>query len=424
MRYTSRERLIRTLNHQDPGKVVMDLGSTAITGINANALVRLREALGLEKRTIKIDEPLQLLGMVEDDLRQALGVDVVGVTSNVTLFGFENRNWKPWVLQSGLPVLVPGDFNTTVDAAGNTYLYPQGDTTVPPSGVMPKNGFFFDNIVRGESSFDNEDASAREDFKDDFGLLTDEQLRRIEKTCREYTENTDYGIIGGGALAGLGDFASIPGPNVKHPKGIRDVTEFMMAHHLMPEYIHELFEMQLEIGIKNAALFHQAVGERIQAIQISGTDFGMQTGPYMAVDSYREFYKPYHKKINDWVHRHTQWKTFFHSCGSVAAFLPDFYEAGIDILNPVQTSAEGMDAAWLKQNWGDKFVFWGGSINTQSTMPFGTPEEVYREATERLNIFAPGGGFVFNAVHNIQGQTPTENMVAFFRALKDYNAAR
>lgn len=424
MSFSSRERLIKTLNHEDPGKVVLDLGSTPITGINANALARLRDALGLENRPVKINEPLQLLGEVEEDLRQALGVDVVGVSNNVTLFGFENKNWKPWVMQSGLHVMVPGDFNTTVDEKGVTYLYPQGDTSVPPSGKMPKGGYYFDNIVRGESSFDEEGASAREDFKDDFGLLTDEHLRAIEETCRDYYENTGYGIIGGGALAGMGDFAVIPGPNVKRPKGVRELTEFMMAHKLMPEYVHELFEMQLEVGLKNAALFHQAVGDRIQAIQISGTDFGLQRGPYMAVESYREFYKPYHKRINDWVHQNTTWKTFYHSCGSIVAFLADFYEAGVDILNPVQTTAEGMDAKWLKDNWGDKFTFWGGAINTQATMPFGTPEEVYEEATERLKIFAPGGGFVYNAVHNIQGQTPTENLMAFFRAIRDYNAAR
>ena len=145
--------------------------------------------------------------------------------------------------------------------------------------------------MRGESSFDEEGADAREDFKDDFGLLTEEHLRLIEATCRDFYENTGYGIIGGGALAGLGDFAVIPGPHVKKPKGVRELTEFMMAHKLMPGYVHELFDMQLEIGLKNAALFHQAVGDRIQAIQISGTDFGLQRGPYMAIESYREFYQ-------------------------------------------------------------------------------------------------------------------------------------
>ena len=144
----------------------------------------------------------------------------------------------------------------------------------------------------------------------------------------------------------------------------------------------------------------------------------------MTLDSYREFYKPYHKRINDWVHANTKWKTFYHTCGSIVAFLQDFYEAGIDILNPVQCSAAGMDPRMLKEQWGDKFVFWGGGVDTQKTLPFGTPEEVYQEATERLEIFAQGGGYVDNPVHNIQSQTSAENMLAYFRAVQDFNAGR
>lgn len=419
---TSRERFIKTLNHEEPDKVVVDLGSTSITGINANALDKLRKALNLEERKIKIHEPLQLLGMVEEDVREALHIDVVDITNNYTMFGFENKNWKPWTLQSGLEVEVPENFNTTVGKKGETYLYPQGDLSVPPSAVMPKNGFFFDNIERGSIDFDEDTTGAREHFKDDYGLLTDEQLRYIEDRCNYFYHNTGYGMIGGGALAGFGDFAIIPGPNVKNPTGIRSIPDFMMAHQICPDYIHELFEMQLEIGLENAKRFYQAVGDKIQAIIISGTDFGTQNGPFMSVESYREFYKPYHKKMNDWVHQNTHWKTFYHTCGAVMEFIPDFYEAGIDILNPVQLSAAGMDGKVLKEQWGDKFTFWGGGVDTQKTFPFGTPEEVYDEVTERLRLFAKGGGFVFNPIHNIQGQTPAENMLAMFRAIDDFNA--
>lgn len=425
MAKTSRERFQLTLEHQDPGKAVLDLGSTPITGINANALARLRAALGLEPRKVKIEDPLQLLGQVEEDVRQALHLDIVGVTNDKTLYGFFNCGWKPWTMQTGLDVLVPQDFNTTVNEKGQTFLYPQGDMSVPPAAIMPKDGHFFDNITRGHIDYDDdEEPSGREDYFDDFGVYTDEELRRIEDNCNYYYNNTEYGLIGGGALAGLGDFAMVPGPSVKHPKGIRDIAEFMVAHYTFPDYIHEIFEMQLEVALKNAALFLQATGDKIQAMQISGTDFGMQTGPYMTLESYREFYKPYHKRINDWVHQNTKWKTFYHTCGSVVAFLQDFYEAGIDILNPVQCSAAGMDPKMLKEQWGDKFVFWGGGVDTQKTLPFGTPEEVYKEARERLEIFAKGGGYVDNPVHNIQSQTSAENMLAYFRAVHDFNAGR
>lgn len=421
---TSRERLIETLNHREPERVVVDLGSTSITGINANALAKLRTALGLEERKIKVNEPLQLLGMVEEDVREALHIDVVDITNNMTMFGFENKGWKPWRLQSGLEVEVPEDFNTTVDEEGNTYLYAQGDMNYPPASVMPKDGYFFDHITRGNIEFDEDTTGGREDFKDDFGVMTDEQLRRIEDRCDYFYKNTGYGMIGGGAIAGLGDFALIPGPNVKAPKGIRDIPDFMMAHMVCPDYIHEVYEYQTEVALENAKLFKQACGDKIQALIISGTDFGTQNGPFMSLDSFREFYKPYYKKINDWVHENTNWKTFYHTCGAVTTFLQDFYEMGVDILNPVQLSAYGMDAHMLKEQWGDKFTFWGGGVDTQKTLPFGTPDEVYAEVTERLKLFNQGGGFVFNPVHNIQGQTSAENMMAMFRAIEDYNKNR
>lgn len=425
MAATSRERFQLTLDHKNPGKVVVDLGSTPITGIHANALHTLRLALGLEDRKVKIDESLQLLGMVEEDVRQALGLDIVGITPGTTMHGIPNEGWKPWRLQNGLDVEVPEKFNTTVDNEGRTYLYAQGDMRYPPAAMMPKDGYFFDNLTRGHIDYDDDDKpNGREDFFDDFGVYTDEQLRTIEENCNYYYNNTEYGLIGGGALAGFGDFAMIAGPANKHPKGIRDIPEFMTAHYVFPEYIHEIFDYQLEIALKNAALFKQATGDKIQCMQISGTDFGMQTGPYMTLDAFREFYKPYHKKINDWVHQNTNWKTFYHSCGSVVAFLDDFVESGVDVLNPVQCSAAGMDPQTLKDRWGDKLVFWGAGSNTQQTLPFGTPEEVYKEAAERLEIFSKNGGYIFNPIHNIQSATSAENMLALFQAVKDFNANR
>lgn len=418
---TARERLIKTLNHEEPDKVVTDLGSTAITGINANALAKLRDALGLEKRTIKVNEPLQLLGMVEDDVREALHIDVVDITNNMTMFGFENTGWKPFILQSGLEVEVPRDFNTTVDEKGITYLYAKGDMNYPPASRMPKDGYYFDHITRGNIEIDEDTTGAREHYKDDFGILTDKELRHIEERCNYYYKNTGYGMIGGGAIAGLGDFATIPGPNVKQPTGIRDIPDFMMAHQICPDYIHELYEYQTEVALENAKLFKQACGDKIQAIVISGTDFGTQNGPFMSLDNFREFYKPYYAKINKWVHENTNWKTFYHTCGAITTYLQDFYEMGVDILNPVQLSASGMDGKMLKEQWGDKFTFWGGGVDTQKTLPFGTPEEVYKEVTERLKVFSKNGGFVFNPVHNIQGQTTAENMMAMYQAINDFN---
>jgi hypothetical protein len=422
MQETPRKRLENTINHRDPGKVVIDMGSTSITGINANALAALRDALGLEKRPIKVYEPLQFLGMVEEDLRQALGLCVAEVSSNFTIFGYENKNWKPWRLPTGLDVLVGEGFVTSIDEkSGFTYIHPQGNINAPPSGCLPPNGFYFDNCFRTFKEFDENNHNGGEDFAEDYKVYTDEQLRTIENACNDLHANTDLGIIGGGALAGLGDYAYFPGPHIPYPRGIRNIEDWICAHKTSPDYVHQVFGFQTEVALENAKLFKQACGDKIQAMQISGTDFGTQRGPIMSNADFREFYQPYYKKINDWIHQNTGWKTFYHCCGSIYKLLPDFYETGIDILNPVQCSAEDMEPRRLKDKWGDKFTFWGGGVNTQKTLPFGTPEEVYDEVMERLSIFAPGGGYIFNTVHNIQGPTPVANILAIFNAIRDYN---
>lgn len=152
---------------------------------------------------------------------------------------------------------------------------------------------------------------------------------------------------------------------------------------------------------------------------MSGTDFGQQTGSFISPRTYRDLYQPFHKQVNDWIHKHTSWKTFDHSCGSVRILLDDFIEAGFDILNPVQCSAQGMNPVELKQVYGDRLVFWGGGVDTQRTLPFGTPDEVRREVRERIKILGPGGGFVFNTIHNVQSGTPVENVLAMYETVKE-----
>ena len=161
------------------------------------------------------------------------------------------------------------------------------------------------------------------------------------------------------------------------------------------------------------------MGDRVSAVFITGTDFGTQNGPFISPDAYRKLYQPFHRRVNDWVHAHTPWKTFIHTCGSVIALLPDIVDAGFDILNPVQCSAAGMDPQTLKEKFGDRLTFWGGGVDTQKTLPFGTPDEIRRQVHERIEIFGRGGGFVFNTVHNVQAGTPAENLVALYEAVRE-----
>jgi uroporphyrinogen-III decarboxylase len=177
--------------------------------------------------------------------------------------------------------------------------------------------------------------------------------------------------------------------------------------------------MQCEIGLANIEKLAGALGDKVQVVFVSGTDFGTQRAPFISPQAYRDLYKPFQKQINDKIHELTNWKVFIHSCGSIYQLIPDMIEAGFDILNPVQCSAAEMDPVRLKKEFGDKLVFWGGGVDTQKTLPFGTPDDVYKEVRQRIDVFNNNGGFVFNSIHNIQSNVPTENMIAMFKAIKD-----
>ncbi len=414
---TSRERLIAALEHRQPDRVPVDFGGTSVTGIHVSAVSRLRQAvLGDKNYRVKVVEPYQMLGEIDDKLREALGIDVVGLPPRRTMFGFPNEGWKPLTLFDGTEVLVPEKFNITTNEAGDWLIYPEGDTSVPPSGRMPKGGYFFDSIIRQPPI--DEDKLNPADNTEEFTLLDDETLKWYEARITE-REATGCGVILTAPGLAFGDIALVPAPWMKYPKGIRDVEEWYVSTAIRKDYVHAVFEKQCEIGLKNLDKLITLFGDRVQAVFITGTDFGTQRGPFISKEAYRELFKPYHIRVNQFIHKRCQWKTFIHSCGSVYDLIPDFIEAGFDILNPVQCSAACMDARTLKREFGKHLTFWGGGANTQQTLPFGTPDEVYREVRERIEIFGEGGGFVFNTVHNVQGPTPAANLLAMFKAIKD-----
>jgi len=181
----------------------------------------------------------------------------------------------------------------------------------------------------------------------------------------------------------------------------------------------KFFEKQCENGLKIIEQLAKALGDKVQVAFVSGTDFGTQRGPFISPATYRDLYKPFQKIINDKIHELTNWKTFIHSCGSVYQLIPDLIEAGFDVLNPVQCSAAEMEPVRLKKEFGDELVFWGGGVDTQKTLPFGTAEEVYSEVRERIDIFSENSSFIFSSIHNIQSDVPTENIIAMFKAIDD-----
>jgi hypothetical protein len=296
-------------------------------------------------------------------------------------------------------------------------MYPEGDRSVPPSGRMPKGGFYFDSVPR-QKPIDEAKLNV-EDNVQEFGPVSDETLEHFARGAERLRRQSDRAILANFGGMAFGDIALVPVPWVKHPRGIRDVAEWYMSTAIRFDYVYEVFRRQCEIALANLAKYYDAVGDRVSVVFITGTDFGTQQGPFISPKAYRTLFQPFHRRINDWVHEHTPWKTFIHSCGSVVALMPDIVEAGFDILNPVQCSASGMDPGALKERFGAKVTFWGGGVDTQKTLPFGKPDEIRQQVRERMKIFGRGGGFVFNTVHNVQAGTPAENLVALYEAVRE-----
>jgi hypothetical protein len=415
----SKEKLQRALNHLS-GPVPVDFGSTAVTGIHASVVADLRKIFGLKPESVKIHEPYQMLGYPEQDLLEAMGVDVIGITPRNTLFGFPLENWKEWRTPWGQEVLVPGNFNVTY-SGDDVYIYPEGDTTAPASGHMPGGGYFFDAVIRQEPIDD--DALDPADNLEEFGALSDQDLEYFKKACQD-AQQSGMGVTANFGGTAFGDIALVPAPNLKHPKGIRDVTEWYVSTAVRQDYIHEIFEKQADIAIENLERIVPVVGSVPDAVFICGTDFGTQSGQFCSRETLESLYAPYYRRVNDWIHRHTSWKTFKHSCGAVEPFMEAFIEAGFDIINPVQCSAAGMEPEHLKSSYGDRLTFWGGGVDTQQVLPFGTPEEVRRQVRSRLDIFSRNGGYVFNAIHNVQARTPIENLEALLDEVRKFNEGR
>ena len=417
---TSRERVNVALNHQEADRIPIDLGGSCVSGMHVDEVYLLRQALGLDRpgTPVKVVEPFQLLGEIKPDLVNALGIDVVALEGPRTVFGFKKEGWKPWTTFGGTPVLVPEGFNTEPEASGDVLLYPEGDRSCPASGRMPKGGFYFDNIER-QPPIDEEHLNI-EDNLEEFGPISDSELAYIAKEVNRLCAETDKAILASFGGVDIGNAAQIAGPMVKHPRGIRSFELWLESVLNRPDYFLRSWDRQCEMAIANLMKIHAVVGERITAVMVAGMDFGMQTGPFLSPKIFRDLYKPFYIRINTWVHEHTTWKSFIHSCGSVRVFLPDFVEAGFDILNPVQCSAADMDPAQLKKEFGAHFTFWGGGVDTQRTLPFGTVEEVRREVRERLRIFGQGGGLVFNTTHNVQARIPVENVVAMYETVREY----
>lgn len=398
--------MLAAIEHREPDRVPIDLGGTIMTGIMAQAIPDLRKLLGLADRPPKVYEPFQMLGKVEDDLIEALDIDVLPIELPVQFFGLRRENYKPFTLFDGTAVMVPGQFNVEEDEQGRWLLREEGDASQPVSGIMPKNGFYFDMTTDQALHMDYEPPPLIEkeaEYNQPPDTADLEYLAEAAERLRPTNKALMLGAWGYTGPAQAGSFAD---------------WSCVMASD--PAYVDQLFEIKIAADLDRLATLYGYIGDHVDVFGVDGSDYGTQRAEMFSPEMFERFYFPYYQAINAWVHDHTPWKTWKHCCGSIPKFIPYLVESGLDCLNPVQCSATGMDPTWLKSTFGDRLTFWGGVVDTQQTLPFGTPDDVYREVTERVRVFAPEGGYVVNPIHNIQHGTKAENIHAMFRAIQDH----
>jgi uroporphyrinogen-III decarboxylase len=401
---TSRERVLKAIAHQEPDRIPIDLGGSITSGISAYALVRLRNHLGM-KRPVKVYDVFQMLGEVEMDLVEKFHIDVLPVEPLSLFFGMRRKDYKPWKLPDGTEILMPGNFNVEIDGNGDYLLREEGNPSKPIVARMPKGGFYFEDLSLIH-------------FVDDF---TPPPLEKIKGQRKIKEEDLEFMVERARLLRNETDKALLLGPwPYVGLVGVGSIPNFLMLIATEKNYVKELMHLREEETIENLKLLWKNVGENVDIVIIDGWDFGSQQGELISPEDFLEIYAPHYRSINAWVHQNTTWKTWQHICGSITKILPILVDTGLDILNPVQVSAKGMDPSWLKREFGSRLTFWGGGINTQSTLPFGTPEEVENEVKEMIRIFGPGGGFVFAAVHNIQPGTPPKNIEVMLQAVIKY----
>lgn len=407
---TSRERVQKAVSFQQPDRVPIDLGGMKASGIAAGTYNRLKKNLGIRTPT-RILDPRFMIAEVGEEIRKRFHVDVIPVDlSCITGAVRPESEWIPRTLFDGSSALFPPGTGIREEPDGSwTLLSADGS---PTTFRMPRGGYYFD-----DTSFNRGDGIDPTKFKPQLDI-PDESLRMLADYAGGLYRSTDYALLGWGFGVCFMGLSLITDRSNNVTQGMPD--EWMMMLMTEKETCHELMDRSVEATISCLRLVNQAVGGYCFAWGIASDDSGTQRCEFIAPDLWAEMMKPHYRKLCDWVHANTSFKTFLHSCGSIPRLIPHWIEAGVDILNPVQTSAAGMDPRRLKSEFGRKLVFWGGGCDTQSVLPDGTPQEVREHVKENVEIFAPGGGYVFTQVHNIQAKVPPKNVEAMLDAAYEF----
>ena len=378
---TSRERVMLALNHKEPDRIPIDLGATIVTSISNRTYGELERYLGLPVEEIKVLDYVQQLPYVSDAMLQRFGVDFRMVQ-------------LPAATTSSVEIFEEGDYYAFFDRWGSKLH-------------MPKTrGFYFDwvDFPIKEPTMEALDAYQ---WPQPDAVEVNVQLGRLAK---QLFETSTYALVGSAVIGG-GIF--------EQPARVMGLQNFLMALISEPDFAGRLMETITDIYIESCNRYLDYVGPYIQVFTY-WDDVAGQNGWLIRPELYRKIIKPKQRRLVEAIKKKTNAKLFYHSCGATRDLIPDLIELGFDILNPVQVSAKGMDTKELKAQFGRDIVFWGGGVDTQHVLPFGKPQEVVDEVKRRIDDLAPGGGFVFAAVHNIQALVPPENIVAAFDTALEY----
>ncbi len=412
---TSRERILAAVNHEEPDRVPVDLGATPSSGISAIAYAKLTRRLGLTDSRTRIYDVVQQLAQPEKPVLDRLRVDVVDVGRT---FNTDDSDWYDMTMVDGSAAQYPAWFRPRQQEDGSWRAYGADGTHI---ATMPSRGWFFDQACfpyldgYPDNCNDLPEAMIKVlwaamvhspwDHVSDEGFW--ETLRARAIKLREDTDRAII-IVCGCNLLEWGMF-------------LRRMDQFLMDLHRRPAAVERLLDALMERHLALLEKVCAAVGDVVDILRF-GDDLGMDSGTFMRPAVYRNLFKPRHARLCEYVHKNSNMKTFLHSCGSIYAILPDLIEAGYDVINPVQTTCRDMEPQKLKREFGDDITFWGGGCDTRDVLNRATPEQVRAHVRERLEIFAPGGGFVYSTVHNILPEVPPENILAAFDAVAEFSS--
>jgi uroporphyrinogen decarboxylase len=411
----SRERVLQSMSFVQPDRVAVDLGAHRSSGIQAIAYARLRDYLGLPKRPPRVYDIPQQLAIIDDDVLDRFGVDCIELGRG---FNQDEADWREWVLPDSTPCLIPHWIHPVRE--GNAWVLKAGDGT--PIAVQKQGMVYFDQVhfplkEDPESKLERLEAMLELDMWDAVAappgpVPRDENgARTLSEGARKLRQSTTRAIVG---LFG--------GPIFEGGQQLFGMETYLILLATDPALVERFLDRLMAEYLRRLEFFLRAVGPYIDIILFSD-DYGTQTAPQISSRMFRQYFKPRHQQIWAEAKRLAPVKILLHSCGSIRALMPDLIEAGLDAVNPVQITANKMEPVQLKADLGRQIVLWGGGCDTQQVLPNATPKEVREHVLRNLDILAPGGGFVFQQVHNIQANVPPENIVAMFDAVAEWNGA-